>query len=447
MDENFDKKLREMAKNSNVKEPWDIKEIAKTVCENNKKKSKLLNYKRAIVAASIMVICTISVGVFGKVSAKEVPVINKVLEYFTRNNKVDEGYEGNSIDEDYAINNDDYNVDIENVYYDGGKLVFFYKINSKEPLDRTKEYYLNTELNINADIRGMGGLEQKDFVDDYTYAGMISYGIASSSSDTWPEKLEGYIKINSIDIYGKGHDGESVPVEAEPLKISLDSNSVPKKELDINKNISKDGLTTEVSKLIKSPTGITLEMINGSTYLVDNGIYFMTYLWDSEKGILKFQGKTNDENEKGIIIRNEYENPSKNGTLSIITFASNSGPIGDGNDRKKQYSLMEGVDLDLLDLGSLKVEKIEDKDDKTLITMDLKGYIVTKQNLQIFNGSNKYLPIQIINKEVKGDLDIKATYVYPKLNLSDDIVISLFHPKYLELLTDQTIKINLDELK
>ncbi|MGV2644465.1 hypothetical protein GNF86_24330, partial [Clostridium perfringens] len=49
MDENFDKKLREMARNSNVKEPWDIKEIAKTVCENNKKKSKLLNYKRAIV--------------------------------------------------------------------------------------------------------------------------------------------------------------------------------------------------------------------------------------------------------------------------------------------------------------------------------------------------------------------------------------------------------------
>ncbi|MGV2686590.1 hypothetical protein GNF82_20115, partial [Clostridium perfringens] len=58
MDENFDKKLREMARNSNVKEPWDIIEIAKTVCENNKKKSKLLNYKRAIVAASIMLICT-----------------------------------------------------------------------------------------------------------------------------------------------------------------------------------------------------------------------------------------------------------------------------------------------------------------------------------------------------------------------------------------------------
>lgn len=446
MDENFDKKLREMARNSNVKEPWDIKEIAKTVCENNKKKSKLLNYKRAIVAASIMLICTISLGVFGKISAKEIPFVNGVLEYFTRNNKVDKGYGNNSIGEDYAINNENYNIYIENVYYDGGKLVFFYKINSKEPLDRTKEYYLNTELNINADIKGMGGLEQKDFVDDYTYAGMIGYGIESSSRDTWPEKLEGYIKINSIDIYGKGNDVKSVAVEAEPLKISLDSNSVPKKELDINKNISKDGLTTEISKLIKSPTGITLEMIN-SSYSVDNGIYFMTYLWDSEKGILKWQGKTNDENEKGIIIREEYENPSKNGTLSIITFASNSGPIGYGNDRKKQYSLKEGIDLDLLDLGNLKVEKIEDKDDKTLITMDLKGYIATKQDLQIFNGSNKYMPMEIINKEVKGDLEIKATYVYPKLSLSDDIVISLFHPKYLELLTDQTIKINLDELK
>ncbi|MDZ5001536.1 hypothetical protein GNF79_21285, partial [Clostridium perfringens] len=121
-------------------------------------------------------------------------------------------------------------------------------------------------------------MEQKDFVDDYTYAGMISYGIESSSRDTWPEKLEGYIKINSIDIYGKGNDVKSVAVESEPLKISLDSNSVPKKELDINKNISKDGLTTEVSKLIKSPTGITLEMINASDS-VDNGIYFMTYLW------------------------------------------------------------------------------------------------------------------------------------------------------------------------
>lgn len=447
MDENFDEKLREMARNSTVKEPYDITEIAKTVCENNEKKLKAFKYKKIIIAASIIIICTISVGVFSQVLAIEIPVVNRVLDFFTRNNKVDKGYENNSIDVDYSVNNDNYKIDVENIYFDGGKLLFFYKINSKEPLDRTKVYYLDTDLEINADIKAIGGLEAKDFVDDYTYAGMISYFIESSSKDTWPEQIEGYININAIEIYGIGDDVQSISIKVDPLKISLNSNSVSKKELEINKNISKNGLTTEVSKVIKSPTGIALEMINESGYTVDNGVYFLTYLWDSKKGILEYQGKTNDENEKGIIIREEYENPSESGNLSIITFASNSGPIGDGNDRTKQYSLKAGVELDLLDVGSLKVEHIENRDDKTLITMDLKGYIATEQYLQIFNGTNKYLPLEIINKDVKGDLDIKATYVYPKLNLSDDIFISVFHPKYLELLTDQTIKINLDEFK
>lgn len=212
----------------------------------------------------------------------------------------------------------------------------------------------------------------------------------------------------------------------------------------INKNISYNGLITEVTKLIKSPTGITMEVLNGDTWNEDKGVYFLTYLWDSKKGLLKFQGKTNDNADNGIIIRESYENPSEDGELSIISFVSESGAIG--NPDKQIYNLSEGAELDLGNLGKLTVDSIVDKDNKTLITIRTTGYISTI-DLQVFNGNDKYLSSEIINKEIYGDLDMKATYVFPKLNIDEGLTISLYHPKLLEQLSNQTIKIELLNFK
>ena len=448
MDDNFDKKLREMAKNSSVKEPWDIRSFTKSLCEDNKKiyKHKYTNYKTIIVAASVFIFFTISIGTFLKANAEEIPIINRVLEYFTKNNKIDNGYEGNTVEQNYSTNENKYNVNIEDIYFDGEDLIFFYKIKSDEVLDKSKIYYLDTKLDINADIKAGGGLEEKEFIDDYTYAGMIRYGIFSNSSESWPDKLNGTITINSIDIYGEDNSLETISINKEPLTINLDSKSVETKELLINKNISYNGLITEVTKLIKSPTGITMEVLNGDTWNEDKGVYFLTYLWDSKKGLLKFQGKTNDNADNGIIIRESYENPSKDGELSIISFASETGAIGNPDNQIINYNLSQGSQLDLGNLGKLTVDSIVDKDNKTLITMRTTGYISTI-DLQVFNGNAKYLSSEIINKEVYGDLDMKATYVFPKLNTDEGLSISLYHPKLLEQLSNQTIKINLSNFK
>jgi len=446
MDDNFDKKLKEMARNSSIKEPWDMKELVDNAYKNVYKINKFSKYKKFIIAASVLIVCTVSFGIFANANAQEIPIISKVLEYFTKNNKIDTGYEGNTVEESYSASEDKYTVDIEDIYFDGRKLEFFYKIKSSEILDKSNIYYLNTTLKVNANIDATGGLEEKEFIDDYTYYGMISYGINSNSSETWPEIIDGTITVNSIDIYNKSNNVESIQINKEPLKVNLDSKNINSKELLINKIISYNGLKSEVTKLTKSPTGITMDILNSNPWNQNSGVYFRTYLWDSKKGVLDFKDKTNDTSDNGIIIREEYENPSEDGELSIISFVSESGSIGNGEDRKVTYKLDEGSQLDLGDLGKLTVDSIVDKDNKTLITMRTTGYI-SVNDLQIINGQEKCLSTEIINKEVYGDLDMKATYVFPKLNIDSGLSISLYHPKLLEQLYNQTIKVDLLNFK
>lgn len=446
MDDNFDKELKGMAKKSNIKEPWDIKELVENACKNNKKINKFSKPKKFIIAASILILCTASFRIFVSANVQEIPIINKVLEYFTKSNKIDKGYEGNTVKENYSAIEDKYTVGIEDVYFDGGKLVFFYKIKSTEVLDKSNVYYLNTTLKVNANIDATGALEEKEFIDEYTYYGMISYGINSNSSETWPEILDGTITINSIDIYDKDNIIKTIQINEEPFKINLDSKNIKSKDLLINKIISYKGLKSEVTKLTKSPTGITMEVLNSNPWNQNSEVYFRTYLWDSKKGVLDFKDKTNDTSDDGIIIREQYENPSEDGELSIISFVSKSGPVGNGEDRNVTYKLDEGIQLDLGDLGKLEVESIVNKNDKTIITMRTTGYI-SVNHLSIINGDQKYLASQTTNKEVYGDLDMKADYIFPKLDKETGIYIRLDHPKLLELLANQTIRINLSNLR
>ncbi|WP_291653028.1 DUF4179 domain-containing protein [Clostridium sp.] len=446
MDDNFDKKLKEMAQKSSVKEPWDIKELARNAYKSANRTNKLAKYKKLVIAVSLLILFTTSFGIFINAYAQEIPIISKVLEYFTKNNKIDTGYEGNTVTENYSASEDKYTVDIEDLYFDGAKLEFFYKIKSTEVLDKSNIYYLNTTLKVNADIDATGGLEKKEFIDDYTYYAMISYGINSNSSETWPEILDGTITINSIDIYNKSNYVETIQINKEPLKINLDSRNIRSKELLIGKSISYNVVESEITKLTKYPTGISMEILNNNTLNQGSGVYFLTYLWDSKKGILDFKGKTNDTDDNGIIIREEYENPSEDGELSIISFVSETGEIGNGEDRKVTYKLDEGIQLDLGNLGKIEVESIVNKDDKTIITMRTTGYI-SADNLPVINGDENYIASEITNKEVYGDLDMKASYIFPKLDKESGIYIRLYHPKLLELLDSQIIRVNLSDLK
>lgn len=436
MDDKFDKKLRAMAKNSKIKESDSIKNLTRTVIANQKRK----RYKRQLAVASIFIVCTLSFGGFLDVFANDSQAINSVLEFFSNSkNKIDDGYKDNTSNHNYSVNSEEYSVVIEDTYYDGEKLELFYKITNNNGLDKSKIYYLNTNLSVNADIDAIGGLERKEFINDNTFVGMISYRIVANSSETWPEVLEGFININEIIVYGKD-DEVTIPMNVDSLQINLDSKNVPIEEFSINSVVSFEGLKSEFTKAIKTPTGIIIEEIRDSSWRADTGYYFHTLVWDSEKGILGFKNKTAEDFDGNVILKQEYEKPSKGSTVSIINFALNSGSIGDGSDRVQTYNLEESTTLNLDDLGEITVEKIEYKEDETLLTMRLKGYMAS-EDLDIKNGDSRIRPISIVNKEVLGQLDMRLTYVYPKTNKDLGLNACIYIPKYLNMLEDQIINI------
>lgn len=440
MDDNFDKELKEMASQSKVIVPEEIKMIARHVVSSERKSKR---YKKLLAIASLITICILGSGGVLDVVANEGNTINSVLEFFiVKTNKIDDGYKDNTIEQNYSADSEGYSIIIEDTYYDGEKFELFYKVINKNGLDKSKIYYPNTKLDINADIDAIGGLEEKEFIDDNTFAGMISYGIASNSSGVWPEILEGFIKINEIIVYDEDYE-KRIPINIKPLEIQLDSNNVSVEEFNINESVSYEGLRSEFRKIIKTPTGIVLEEIRDSSWLADTGYFFNSFLWDSKKGPLEYRNKTSEDSSGNIILKREYEKTGENSELAIVTFAQKSGPIGDGSYRNKTYTLEEGVTLDLNDLGEIYVEKIDYKDNETLITMKLKGYMAL-QDLDVINGNNRYLPSAIINKEVLDNLEMKATYIYPKMNRDLGINVSIFTPEYIKLLESQIINIKFD---
>ncbi|MGL5352503.1 MAG: DUF4179 domain-containing protein [Clostridium sp.] len=438
--DNFDEKLRVMAKKSNIKEPNELRKNIDITCE--KLESKRFNYKKYASVAAIFVAAVIAIGFYTPTYAEEVPLVKKVIRYFKgKYDSVNKGHEENLKSEDITVKSNGYSISIEEIYYDRVEMTIFYKIISEQPLNKEAKYTLDAEFNGDIEVHIQYGSDEGEFIDENTYAGMAQYYLMEKNSGELPQIFNGYLNIKGLLLNIKNMC-EGIDLEVKPIELSLDSNDIKREDIDINTVVEKDGESTKYIKATKTPTGIDLEVMrnvgNYEGYLLDEG------LWDSKKGFLKARGRVYKDTEEGPVVTFKYELPSENGELMIVPYIYSAGPSGDGSSELREVEFKENSILDLDKIGTMEIEKIEYGKDETIITVETKGSLSSNTFVlsQLYSSDIKWhQPISVRNIEVYGFMEMKADYVFKPMDSSMKYTLHYVEYKRHEIFEDEIIKI------
>ena len=451
MNNDFDKKLREMAKQSNIKESEEVRDKIKIICNNLERKRS--GYKKYLSAAAVFIGVFVLIGVYLPTYANDTPIVKKVIEYFNgKYNTVNEAYLENSYDEESIIKAEGYTVEIENLYYDRSQLSIFYKFRSEKPFDKNKKYSLVMEFKQDDEKSIILEPTTFEFIDDYTMMIMSSCNLLPENYKELPEVLNGELTVRDLSIWGDKEgisDFEEVKIKFEPIEISLDSKDIEVMNKEIDKVVYLDGGYAKYIKSIISPTRINLELsrMGGdpfTDYIIEE------HIWDSKKGALTELvdlggGYYNQDNEY-VIIRT-FESPSEEGEVVLVPYIFTSGPYGVGGEGRatvKEYEFKEGENLDLGQYGTMEIEKIEYKENETIMTIKTTGIICFEPfiNAQLYDQDNKwYMPTAVMNREVYGFLDMKADYVFEKMDSEKEYSLKLMEPSRIEVVEEEIINL------
>ena len=451
MNNDFDKKLREMAKQSNIKESEEVRDKIKIICNNLERKRS--GYKKYLSAAAVFIGVFVLIGVYLPTYANDTPIVKKVIEYFNgKYNTVNEAYLENSYDEESIIKAEGYTVEIENLYYDRSQLSIFYKFRSEKPFDKNKKYSLVMEFKQDDEKSIILEPTTFEFIDDYTMMIMSSCNLLPENYKELPEVLNGELTVRDLSIWGDKEgisDFEEVKIKFEPIEISLDSKDIEVMNKEIDKVVYLDGGYAKYIKSIISPTRINLELsrMGGdpfTDYIIEE------HIWDSKKGALTELvdlggGYYNQDNEY-VIIRT-FESPSEEGEVVLVPYIFTSGPYGVGGEGRatvKEYEFKEGENLDLGQYGTMEIEKIEYKENETIMTIKTTGIICFEPfiNAQLYDQDNKScMPTAVMNREVYGFLDMKADYVFKKMDSGKEYSLKIIEPSRIEVVDEEIINL------
>ena len=227
MIDDFDRKLFEMARESKVKEPNALK--YKVDYTFKKLKKNKFNFRHLGSIAAILIFCILSVGIYFPTYAMNIPILGDVVEILSNKFNLS-GYEINAQNLNYQVSNEDYTLTIESAYYDGLETTFFFKIKGNAKLNKSGQYFFEANFKYNEDISFEGGLEKGEFIDDYTFAGMMTFYINPYSGNKLPEKFN--IKFSIPNIIA---DSEILAVNSDTLNLSFDITDLNVKETKLIK--------------------------------------------------------------------------------------------------------------------------------------------------------------------------------------------------------------------
>lgn len=338
MIDDFDRKLFEMARESKVKEPNALKAKVDYTCKKLKKNK--FNFRHLGSIAAILIFCILSVGIYFPTYAMNIPILGDVVEILSNKFNLS-GYEINAQNLNYQVSNEDYTLTIESAYYDGLETTFFFKIKGNEKLNKTGQYFFEANFKYNEDISYEGGVEKGEFIDDYTFAGMMTFYINPYSGNKLPDKFN--IKLSIPNIIA---DSEILAVNSDTLNLSFDITDLNVKETKINKEIQANKNSILISSIKKYPTSIVIdydEKFNNP----ENKLSFI--LWHETLGQIN------------------YLLPSTPGKLFIVP--KTRSKLNVDNLIKESMPLSIGETKTFGKVGKVSIENIETKDGKTYISI------------------------------------------------------------------------------
>lgn len=432
MRDDFDKKLFEMARDSKVREPEALKIKIDYTCKNLKKKK--FNFRPLGSIAAILTFCILSIGLCFPTYAMNIPILGDVVEILSNKFNLS-GYEIKAQNLNYQVSNEDYTLTLESAYYDGIETTIFFKIRGNEKLNRNGQYFFEADLKYSEDIAYEYGVEKGEFIDDYTFAGMLTFYISPHNGNKLPEKFN--VKLSIPNIIA---DSELIAVNSPTLNLSFDINDLNVEETKIDKEIKANGNSILISSVKKYPTSIVIDYY-GEIQDPESRLSFM--LWHETLGEIGHNAgfAANSETRS-----DKYFLPSTPGKIYAIP--KTRSKLYADNLIKETMPLAIGETNTFGKVGTIAIENIEVKDGKTYISIrrtgDTRSYdfkIIEKENT---NSKINMYEMDEYETKVLDILDTITTYVISDFDTNIDYLLEYEYISNddIKILYDQIIEIN-----
>lgn len=401
--------------------------------KSNKKVKKINLAKKVSCFGAIIFIGILVFGVCFPTYASNIPALKNIISFLNRNKEI-EGYEEVVTPVMATVKTDGYDINIESAYYDGNVITLFYNVVGEEKLDTLKQYCFGLKLEYEKPSAYEYTLENGEFIDENTFAGMIEIYIAPHDGSNPPEIFNGTIDITNL--YEGYGESSSIAIDAEPIKLSLDSTNMQIKEYQINKKIEYKEDSLDIIGVKEYPTGIVVERKNN---VVNEDVSLSYILWDSNKGQLKGIGGL--VTESGLV-EFRHRLPSEDSDVYIVPYVNiQNKDIPQEEYITKNLIKIEKGKYDLGDFGTFEILDINNETDKTILKLRVTGDQAWENFYLRDDVENEYYrPIYSEDKKVLGILDMEVTYVFNKLDIDKNYYIETSKSENIRL-DDQIIKI------
>lgn len=412
--------------------------LKKTIVQNNRGKKPLKLIRNVSGLAIAITACTLTFGIYFPTYAENIPGLRQVVSFLNRNDDIT-GYDKVSTQVIKNIKGDGYDLNIESAYYNGKEVTLFYNVIGVEKLNQNLHYWFDgtVDLDNGMDSNSMFNLVTGEFIDDYTYAGMITVSIFENSQLSLPEKLNCTINFknltfseNHLESYFPVFHDNMVELKGEPLTLSLDSSNIEVKEYEINKNVQFNGQSMDLVNAKLYPTEIFIELKNHTGKYGKSLPYI---IWDSKKGQLSELSGADIQNGNSVW---KYGSPSENSEIYFIPYG-----LGEIIEPEKVSLTLEKSSYDLQENGTLEILDVYDEGDKTYMKVHSTGLqSISYFGLRGDNGVWFITPLYPKDKNVLGLLDMEVTYVFNKLDREKNYYLQKISSEVTPL-DDQIIKI------
>lgn len=431
---------------------------------NNNKRKSILKY--GSVAAAISLVCLIGVGKAAPSFAKDVPILNSIIQALNANMGV---YEENSKYSEVinkSIEDNGVTFTLNDIIADDSKIILSYTIKSDKKVKDLESFGLGRFLEINDQYFASTGGSVGQYIDDYTYVGKEELSISPFQI---PKKCKINLDINQIgDVNGKWN-----------LAFTTSKDEIYKESVTFKPNTKVDfpQSTVNVNKVTFSPMG-TYISVNGNykdesvKKPFDVGVfdyfYWMIYDDNGEQIVSRsIGGGTIDMNKPTFQSQMEYNrvnhipkyltvvpckvNPYKGSVMGSYKDGKEVTKVNkEGYEFKEVSSIIDGAypkELSQGKIGKIVVNNIKVEDDKTIVNFTAKGKAPYLQSSEVYIKDQRgervsvKMPLAAMNPEKPNEY----TIVYEALKPNEKYSICTSDLSNVEVREDLKFKIELNK--